>query len=374
MATFNAPEFRKQLHRNPELSNQEEETALAIATQLQAFGLSPITKIGGHGIICVFEGTEEGETTLIRADFDAIQVKEKAEHNHASLNDGVMHGCGHDGHTTSLLSVAEQLSKYPPHKGKVILLFQPAEETGTGAKEMLADHNLSGLPVENVFAYHNLPGYPLHEVVVKKGTFACASTGISIELQGKTSHAAYPSRGISPVNEMIELINFLQDLPQKYADTFSLVTIVHAILGEEAFGVSAGSAKVMATLRSECNATFVDMQNQILDKINLMQQQSKLKIQYSWHEPFNAASNSNVHVEQLIQQAQKLDLSVTELDEPLRWSEDFAEFLLKSPGALFGIGSGIDHAELHNPDYDFPDQILTTASNLFLSLIESKHR
>ncbi|WP_375749392.1 amidohydrolase [Vibrio sp. HN007] len=371
--TFDAPGYRKKLHQNPELSCHERETAITIAQQLKMFGLEPVTNISGYGLICTVEGKEPGPTTLLRADFDAIAVQEKAKHAHVSQNDGVMHGCGHDGHTTSLLKVAQSLSQNPPEQGKVVLLFQPAEETGTGANSMLNHPKLNDLKVDNVFAYHNLPGHPLHEIVVKQGTFACASTGVCIELQGKTSHAAYPEKGISPVGEMVEIISFLQQLPEQSEDKSSLVTIVYAKLGEEAYGVSAGSAKIMATLRSESNHAFNSMKQQLTDQLSHMQQHSDLAITHSWHEPFNAAVNSDSHVELLKSQAQKLGLSITELNEPLRWSEDFSEFLLKFDGALFGIGSGQHHPELHNPDYDFPDEILDTACNLFMALIKEIH-
>lgn len=372
-ATFHAETFRKQLHRHPELSCNEVDTAKAIAKQLLSFGLNPVTQIGGYGLFCIVAGHSPGETTLLRTDFDAVAVMEKAEHDHISVHRGVMHACGHDGHTASLLAVARRLSEKPPQRGKVILLFQPAEEIGTGAAAMLNHPKLKTLDIDNVFAYHNLPGQPLHEIVVKEDTFACASTGICIELEGKTSHSAYPENGINPVNTMVEILQYLQDLPDRYPDKFSLVTIVNTQLGEEAYGVSAGAAKVMATLRSECNITFHDMQIQLQKKLEQIEQGSELVVSYSWHEPFNAAINSSVHVDMIRQQAAMLGLSVTELSEPMRWSEDFSEFLLNYPGALFGIGSGVSHPELHNPDYDFPDKILETACSVFISVLKQIH-
>lgn len=372
-ASYEAASFRKQLHRHPELSGHEVITAKTIAEQLRCFGLEPVTQVGGHGLFCTIEGDAHGETTLIRADFDAVPVDEKASHDHVSQHPGVMHACGHDGHTASLLSVAKILSQTPPQKGKVVLLFQPAEEVGVGASAMLNSPEFKELEVDNVFAYHNLPGHPLHEVVVKDGTFACASTGISVNLEGKTSHAAYPENGISPVSATVDLLQYLQDLPSNYPDKFSLVTIVSTQLGEEAFGVSAGSSKVMATMRSDCNTTFQDMKHRLTERLKQVDLESDLTVSYSWHEPFNAAVNSRPHVDLIKKQAADLGLSITELKEPMRWSEDFSEFLLKSPGVLFGIGSGLSHPELHNPDYDFPDEILETASSMFIALVREIH-
>ncbi len=371
---FDAPTFRRQLHQHPELSGQEQHTARAICEQLQGFGLEPITDIGGHGIICIIEGQHAGDTTLLRADFDALPITEVASHDHISQKPGIMHACGHDGHTTSLLKVAEQLSLTPPQCGKVILLFQPAEEIGTGAAAMLSDSKLRDITIDHAFAYHNLPGHPLHQVIVKPSTFACASVGAKIELQGKTSHAAWPEHGINPTSVMLEIIEFLQALPNQYRDVFSLVTVAHVKLGDAVFGVAPGSATILATMRSECNQTFATMQQALIDKLAHLKLHSELDVHLSWDEPFQAAVNDEAHYQMVKQQAQALGLNVTELAEPMRWSEDFAEFLAQTKGALFCIGSGEHHPELHNPDYDFPDPLLDTAAALFLALINDLHQ
>lgn len=371
--TFDAIAFRQQLHRFPELSGNEFNTSQVIATQLASFGLEPVIDVGGHGLFCVIDSGKSGQTTLFRADFDALPITEKATHNHVSHHDGIMHACGHDGHTVSLLKVAKHLSVNPPQHGKVILLFQPAEETGTGAEAMIRDKRLAEQPIDNVFAYHNLPGFPLHEIIIKDNTFACASVGALVSLKGKTSHAARPENGISPTNAMVELIGFLQSLADNYQDAFCLVTIVHASLGEEAFGIAPGEAKVMATMRSECNHAFSDMKRRLTSKVEQLAAQHGLEMEITWDEPFNAAVNSSSHVELVKRVAKQNQLNVHQLEEPMRWSEDFAEFLTQWNGALFCIGSGEAHPELHNPDYDFPDEILETAGTMFIGLAKELH-
>jgi len=371
--SFDPIEFRKKLHRKPELSEQEMLTSRAIATQLKNFGFNPIEKIGGHGIICIIDSGNKGETTLLRADFDALPIDEVAQHDHASENVGIMHACGHDGHTASLLLVAKQLSIHPPKKGNVILLFQPAEETGTGALSMLQDKRLQSLQIDNVFAYHNLPGHPLKQILIKEGTMACASTGVLIEFEGKTSHAARPEQGLSPSKAMMDTIQYLESIPEQYTNAFSLVTVVHATLGEEAFGISPGYAKVMATMRSDSNTTFENMKNRLQQLLTKIQEETTIKIKLTWDEPFRASINSHRHSKLVEQQAKRSGLSVKVLNSPLQWSEDFSEFLAKWNGALFCIGSGESHPELHNPDYDFPDEIIETASQVFMSLIDALH-
>ncbi|MCG7587897.1 amidohydrolase [Photobacterium sp. OFAV2-7] len=370
---FDAIHFRRRLHQYPELSSFEENTALLIAQQLEAFGLSPYTGIGGHGVVCTIDSGQPGETTLLRADFDALPITEKNDFSYCSQHEGVMHACGHDGHTATLMAVAQALSVNPPNQGKVILLFQPAEETGMGAASMLNDDWLAEQQVDNVFAYHNLPGYPLHTVIVKPDAFACASTGVTIELEGKTSHAARPENGVNPTIAMLKVIEYLQCMPTRYRESFTLVTVVHALLGEEAFGTAPGKVTIMATLRSDNSAVLNSMKHDLLEVVSRFAEQDNLTSQVNWQESFNAVVNSPAHCELVCEQANELGLPVEILSEPMRWSEDVAEFLQKWPGALFCVGSGSGHPELHNPDYDFPDALISSASGLFLGIIRRIH-
>lgn len=373
VANFNPIRFRHGLHQRPELSLHEENTAELIATQLHEFGLEPRAQIGGHGVVCVIDSGFPGETTLLRADFDALPIHERNSIAHCSIHPGVMHACGHDGHTTSLMVVAHQLAMTPPTLGKVILLFQPAEEIGTGAASMLSDSWLQKQEVDNVFAYHNLPGYPLNSVIVKPNAFACASTGVVIELEGKTSHAARPENGINPTIAMLDVIQYLQNLPKQYPETFTLVTVVHATLGEQAFGTAPGKATIMATLRSDDGVQFHKMKEELLETVSSIASRDALTGEVKWQESFNAVVNSAKHCEIVCHQAKLLDLPLVQLDEPMRWSEDVSEFLAKWPGALFCIGSGVDHPELHNPDYDFPDALIESASSVFIGIIDQLH-
>ncbi|MBY5945250.1 amidohydrolase [Photobacterium rosenbergii] len=376
--SFDPISFRRYLHQYPELSHHERQTADIIVQQLRQFGLSPRTDIGGHGIVVEFDSGQPGETSLLRADFDALPIHEQANHAHISCHKGVMHACGHDGHTASLMMVAKRLAEHPPLSGRVLLVFQPAEETGAGAAAMLIEPWLANQHIDNVFAYHNLPGYPLNTVVIKPGTFACASTGVSIELFGKTSHAAKPENGIAPTLAMTEVIKLLQTLPEQFSGVFTLTTVVHASLGETvngeaAFGTAPGYAKVLATLRSENTQTLIAMKSLIEQQISTLCEKEKLQYEVSWPEWFNATVNSPLHCQQVITQAKSLGLPIERIDEPMRWSEDMAEFLAKWPGALFCIGSGQEHPQLHNPDYDFPDALIATASQLFCALVKGKH-
>ncbi|OOE52520.1 amidohydrolase [Salinivibrio kushneri] len=370
---FDPVTLRHTLHQTPELSNHEALTARTIAAQLRQFGFHPATDVGGHGILVTIQGAAPGPTTLLRADFDALPIEERGSLAYCSQHSGVMHACGHDGHTAALLAVAAELRHTPPARGTVLLAFQPAEETGEGAARMCESPALTNAQIDNVYAFHNLPGFSQHQIVVRPGTFACASTGVAIELYGKTSHATYPERGISPASAMTGVMHTLTQLPDAYPEANSLVTLVHAQLGEPAYGVAPGQATVMATLRSDDNACFHAMKADLIDKVNTLAARAGLTVSVSWHEPFIAAENSTHHTQHVVNAAQSLGLAVHRLTEPMRWSEDVAEFLARWPGALFGIGSGEHHPQLHNPDYDFPDAILPTAKALFTALVAEHH-
>ncbi|PSW05198.1 amidohydrolase [Photobacterium lipolyticum] len=370
---FDPIRFRHHLHRYPELSLNEQKTASEITDQLLKFGLTPKTNIGGHGLLVEIKSRNPGPTTLLRADFDALPISETAQHDHASRHHGCMHACGHDGHTVSLLTVANRLSQHPPASGRVILLFQPAEEIGQGAKMMLKDPRMQDLQPDYVFAYHNLPGHPLGSVVIKSGVFACASIGVKITLTGKTSHAAKPEKGRSPAPAVARIMDYLHQMPEAFEEAFSLVTLVHVKVGNEGFGTAPGRADVMATIRSDDNYALEHMKKSLQNFAKKQAESYQLGMNIDWIEPFSATVNDPIATDMVIKTANSLNYPVITPTEPMRWSEDMGEFLQQAPGALFCLGSGVDHPELHNPDYDFPDALIGRASRLFLTLIKQLH-
>ena len=189
-------QVRKELHRMAELSEHEYKTAKRIAKELRPFHPDNlIENLGGTGIAAVFEGKEPGKTLLFRAELDALPIQEINEFEHRSDTDGVSHKCGHDGHMTTLLALAEKLrNEQLPQKGRVVLLFQPAEENGEGAKAILADPKFKDIEPDEVFSWHNLPGYEMNSVILKKDNFNAAVKSIIVKLHGKTSHAGSPKK------------------------------------------------------------------------------------------------------------------------------------------------------------------------------------
>lgn len=365
-------ELRKELHKYPELSGKESQTAKRIVEFAKRFNPDEIiSKVGGEGVLVIFEGEQKGKTILIRCDLDALPIDEENEFEHKSVYDNVSHKCGHDGHMSIVSGLIPILSENKIKKGKVVLLYQPAEETGQGASLVLSDEKFTKLKPDYVFALHNLPGFEKNEIIIKKDVFASASKGLIIKLKGKTSHAGEPERGITPSLAVAELIQELTALPQnKTIRDFSLVTIIHSRIGERAFGTTPGYAELMATLRSykdEDMSTLTDLSEELINRIAA---DHKLKYEIEWVEEFPSTKNDNDCVKVIDQCAEENNLGINEIDKPFRWSEDFGHFTHNFKGALFGLGSGINQPQLHNPDYDFPDEIILTGTKMFYSIIK----
>jgi amidohydrolase len=364
--------IRHQLHQNPELSGREVETAKFIAKYLRELKLNVIENVGGNSLLTIIESGKAGKTILLRADFDALPIQEESLLPYCSRQQNVAHLCGHDGHTAILLGVAEMLSIQPLSSGKVILLFQAEEETGTGAEKVLLHPDFQKLQPEFTFALHNLPGFPLGSIIIKDEHFASASIGLIAKLLGKTSHAAHPERAISPAKALANLMLDFQNITQRNKfNFFSMLTVIHARLGEIAFGTTPGYAEIMATLRAYDNEDLQKMKEICQQLIKETCEKENLRYEISWAEEFIATVNDKKASEDVRKAASSLNYEMIELNEAFRWSEDFGYFTNEFKGALFGIGSGANHPQLHNPDYDFPDELLEIGVNMFLEILES---
>ncbi len=374
MAEICWTEFRHTLHQFPELSNQEKETAQRIVAQFEHFKPDQVlTGLGGSGLAFVYQGRQPGLTTLIRCELDALPIEETNTFAHRSTHSGVSHQCGHDGHMAIVSALGEQLSTRRPARGRVILAFQPAEETGEGAINMVNDPNFASLMPDYAFALHNYPGLALGHVAVKAGPFNCASRGMIIRLQGKTSHAAHPENGVSPAMAMCEIVTKLTALPQ-YLSERCWVTVIHARLGEVAFGTAPGEAVVMATLRSESNQTMQSLVEAASKLAQTNADKYGLGCQLEWQDVFQASVNSQQGCERVVQACQETGTPCTILDQPMRWSEDFGQFTaVAKEGAMFVLGSGQQSPQLHNPDYDFPDVLTPVGRDIFASIVAGLH-
>ena len=362
-------EFRRELHRFPEVSREEAATAQRIVSALS--GLRPdqvITGLGGHGVAAVFNGGVPGPTLLFRAELDALPIEEISLAAHRSTIPGKGHLCGHDGHMTLLMGLARLLSRRRPARGRVVLMFQPAEEDGFGAAAVVADPKFAAIKPDWAFAIHNLPGLPFGHAALKSGVVNCASQGLRIVLTGKTAHASQPENGTSPGLVLARLIPALSALGQGGAlgPDYRLVTITHAKLGEPAFGIAPGEAELWATLRTIADDKMAALRAAAIALAETEAAARGLKLSFSHHDDFVASVNDPDAARHLQHALESLAVPHDDADLPMRASEDFGRF--GQPGtrsAMLFLGAGENHAALHNPDYDFPDSLIPLGVQIF---------
>lgn len=363
--------LRHDLHRRPEISGEEDQTAARIVSELQSLGADRIwTGLGGHGVAAEFKGAADGPTVLLRCELDGLPIREISDLPYKSEVEGKGHLCGHDGHMVSMLGVAMRLGQRPA-TGRVILLFQPAEETGAGAQAVIDDPRWPEIKPDYAFAYHNVPARPLGEIGVRTGPGNCASRGMQILLEGKSSHAAAPEDGLSPGDAMAALMTALPALSQGVIgdDDFALATLTHANLGEPTFGISPADGELRVTLRCMTNER---MEKLIADALALVDQHCEgLRTEVHWHDIFRAVVNDEEATAIAAEVARERGHVLNEMQRPMRWSEDFGRFGDDgAKAAMLYIGCGEDCPQLHNPDYDFPDALLPTVSDQFCGIVD----
>lgn len=362
-------DWRREMHRFPEVSRMESATAARVVDALGA--LAPdqvITGLGGHGVAAIFNGPNPGPTVLFRAELDGLPIEELSDAPYKSTFPGAGHLCGHEGHMTLLIGLARLLSRNRPAKGRVVLMFQPAEEDGSGAAAVTADPKFAQIKPDWAFAIHNMPGVALGQGVLKSGTVNCASMGLKITLGGKTAHASQPEAGTSPGLALAALIDSFTRLapPAPLSPDYRLVTVTHARLGEPAFGIAPGAAELWITLRTMADTDMAALQAEATAIAQTQAAQHGLTVSFEPHDPFAASVNHPDATAQIAKALDALTIPHSEGDLPMRASEDFGRF--GQPGtrsAMLFLGAGTETPALHNPDYDFPDALIGPGVAIF---------
>jgi len=360
--------LRQSLHQNPEVSGNEEFTAEALKRTIIRYQPDDIIdNLGGFGVAFIFKGQADGPNIMFRSDMDALPIHEINVFDYASRTEGVAHSCGHDGHMAILVGLAEQISKNRPKRGKVILLFQPAEETGEGAMAVINDPNFYRIAPDFCISLHNIPGYSLGSIIVKNNTFTAASQGLIVKLYGKTSHAAEPEKGVSPAIAMAKVIESITKLPEKnyLFNEYVLATVVHARLGERTFGTSPGYAEILITLRAFDDEDMITLIEHTKNAIHLISNHEQLKVEINPTDIYPSTKNNAALTKLVIDMATELNFEIVKLEEPFPWAEDFAQFSQNFKSVMFGLGGGLNNPKLHNEDYDFPDDIIPYGIALF---------
>ena len=360
-------DFRHALHRRPEVSGHERQTARSVAAALP----SPdrvVTGLGGHGVAAVYDSGQPGPTVMVRSELDALPIVELGRVEHASEIPGVGHLCGHDGHSTILLGLARLLARRRPARGRVVLMFQPAEEDGSGAAAVLADPAFAPLMPDWALSLHNFPGIPLGQAWLAPGPVNCASLGLRITLTGGTAHASMPETGHAPTPALPALIDGLRAMGTGGAmgPGFRLATITHLRMGEPAFGIAPGEAELWVTLRGLSDTDLTDLLTQAQDLARAQAQAAGLDVAFAVHDHFHACAN---HPEATAVLARALDsagIGHDPGDLPMRGSEDFGRFGgAGAKSAMVLLGAGADHPQLHTQTYDFPDALIAQGVAIF---------
>ncbi len=370
--------LRHRLHRIPEVSGAEVQTAAFIAAFLQEHAPDQLlTGLGGHGVAAVYDSGTAGPTVLIRCELDGLPIEELSDHPYRSTIMGNGHLCGHDGHMVMVAALAPWLATRVLQRGRVVLMFQPAEETGKGSAAVIADPRYQEIAPDFAFSLHNMPGLPIGAVALCKGAANCASRGMRIRLTGKTSHAAEPQDGVSPAGAIAQLLPQLAVLgPGGALDAdFALTTVTHCQLGEATFGIAPGAGEIWVTLRAVSDARMQRLVTEAEALVVRAAEAQGLGYSVDYDDIFDACENSPAARDVLKSALSSTGYPAQMQVQPQKWSEDFGQFrkgsatVAGAQAAMFWLGSGEDQPQLHNPDYDFPDAALPIGKAVFQQII-----
>lgn len=371
--------IRRDIHAHPELGFQEQRTSTLVANALTALGYEVHRNIGRTGVVGVLEGLRNtsGRAIGLRADMDALPIIERGETEYASRNHGVMHACGHDGHTTVLLGAARYLAETRNFDGKVVLVFQPAEEGLGGAQAMLDDGLFDRFPCDAIYGLHNWPGLPAGVIGVNPGPMMAAADHFDIHIEGRGGHGAHAYQTNDPIVIAAQLITALQTIVSRNvpAPESAVVTVAAVHAGNlQAMNVIPRDARMVGTVRTfnpVIQEQVIQRMQEIVDGIASV---FRAKITFNYHKLFPATINTPEHARFVAEVATELfgaDKVVPNLT-PSMGSEDFSFMLQHRPGAYFRLGQGgaEDGCVLHSAIFDFNDAVIPVGSAMFVRLVE----
>ena len=370
-------QWRHYIHENPEIAYEEHNTSDFIATKLTEFNIETHRGLGGTGIVGVIHGKDNGASKKslgIRADIDALPMTEKTNLSYSSKNDGKMHACGHDGHTTMLLGAAKYLAETKNFLGTVYCIFQPAEEGGNaGAKSMIKDGLFSKFNIDSVWGIHNWPGVPVGQAVIHEGFAMAGGDIIVITIEGKGGHAAQPQFSNDPMVSAGLTITALQSCISRQLNPFDQsVLSLTKIEGGSAFNVIPDKVTIGGTLRS----TNIDTRNDLLNKIKNAAQGAcainncivNIEVRPGYPSTINDKKSAKF-ASTVFENSFGIN-SLNKEEKPTMTSEDFSYMLQEKPGAYIWLGAGENSEKLHSAHYDFNDELLPIGAEYWASLAE----
>ena len=365
--------IRQDLHRNPELGFQEVRTKAVVAEHLRVLGIEVYE---GVGVVGVLRSGGGNKAIGLRADMDALPITEISKHDYVSTSPGVMHACGHDGHTTMLLGAAERLAKDPAFDGTVVFLFQPNEEHGLGARAMIDEGVLEQFPVDEVYAIHNLPGAPTGQISTRTGVICNSETLFEIAVTGRGGHASMPQTGVDAITVGAEIVLALQTVvARKLAPASGAVISVTEFLTDGQRNVLPGKATLKGDFRARSPEDRIAIERFIRQITEGVASAHGIQASVIFDTQFVETINSETPVEAVYRAAELAGCDLIRDRDPMSFSEDFAQFSSAVPGCFLLLGNGEtgpNAQPLHASDYDFNDGLLPIGAEFWVRLVQDR--
>jgi len=366
-------EWRRHLHQYPELGRECYKTAEYVIERLKEFGITEIhSGYASSGLVAIIEGKAPGRTIGLRADMDALPIKENTGLSYSSKNEGVMHACGHDGHTAMLLGAARYLAETRNFSGRVALIFQPDEEATGGAKAMVEEGIIEQFLIDEVYALHNIPGHDVGVMYTRSGPIMAGADSFSVEIKGKGRHAAYPHEVKDPIVAALSIAQAFQTIVSRNNipsdDLVISITQVHS-------GTTDNVIPEIAYLNGTVRTFDLSVQEMVIERMEKIisgfamsfEVDAKLNYEKGYPPTINHDDATNFAIE-VAKDVCGSDQVLTSVGKEMG-AEDFSYMLEKRPGAYLFLGIG-EGAGLHNPNYDFNDAAAPVGASFFARLIE----
>ncbi|MGI9520426.1 MAG: M20 aminoacylase family protein [Hyphomicrobiaceae bacterium] len=367
--------WRQDLHAYPETAFEEHRTSEFVAEKLAAFGVDEVVRgLARTGVVGIVRGRcGAGRAVGLRADIDALDISEQTNKSYASKNEGKMHACGHDGHTTMLLGAAKYLAETRNFAGTVYLIFQPAEENEGGGRVMIEDGLFEKYPMEQVFGLHNWPGEAAGKFSMRTGPVMASYDIFDITVEGHGAHGAMPHQGIDPIVAAAQIVTSLQSIASRNVDPIeSIVVSVTQIHGGDAYNVIPETVNLKGTVRAFKPAVQDLAEKRISEIASRIAEAHNARAHVRYERRYPSTVNTPVETEVAANVAAKVvgGASVQTDVPPVMGSEDFAFMLNEKPGSYVFLGCGEHVSNLHSPQYDFNDEILPIGASYWARLVE----
>ena len=367
--------WRRDIHSHPEIAFEEHRTAKLVADKLESFGLEVETGIAGTGAVGTLKKGTGNRSIGLRADLDALLINETNDFPHKSKVPGKMHACGHDGHTTMLLGAAKYLAEKGNFDGTINFIFQPAEENEGGGKVMIDEGLFDKYPVESVYGMHNIPGMPVGSFAMKPGPIMASFDIFNLKIIGKGGHAAMPHTAIDPIIIGTKIVDAYQSIISRYIDPQQPVVLsVTQFHGGDAYNVIPNEIEMKGTIRCFSSKVQLSMEKQMRQITSSICSAYGANYEFEYEHRYPATVNSADEVEASAKVAKEIsgEEMVNLAPTPSMGSEDFAFMLQEKPGSYIWIGNGDREGScmLHNPGYDFNDEILPIGATYWVNIAE----